>query len=166
MADLLARWGEDPIHPTETAYSQLARALLAMAAEAQPAATAPAVRHAIKRPASPGTEPDNRPQWVRHSSNEVVSSVYRERRDRAGPSGNAGQFGATRPPGHPRGNAGARGHQTGHRHPSGNAGARGFQSGYGGPSGNAGRRTPGGYGGPGGNAGRHAPEGKRFKRGN
>jgi len=167
MADLLARWGEDPIHPTSAAYDQLAKALMAMAADAQPATTAPSVRLAIKRVASPGPTTDNRPQWVRHASNEVVASGFKDRRDRAGPSGNAGQSGSWRSSGNPRGNAGSRGHQRSPRHLSGNAGGRGAQDGdgYGGPSGNAGRRMSDGYGGPSGNAGRHLPEGKRFRRG-
>ena len=152
MAELLARWGDDPIHPTEIAYKQLAEALLNMGADAQPPAQMPA-RANNKRVASPTPLPDNRPQWVRHNSTDVVASRFSDRRDRAGPSGNAGQRDGLWNPGHPRGNAGARGYQRTPRHLSGNAGVRGGYSGH------------SGSGGQSGNAGRHEPAGKRYRRG-
>ena len=126
IGDLLRLWGNDPVHPTDAAYAQLAESLKDKICSKLSTVPARAPERERRRRPSPDG-PDRRISWVRESNTEVSRA--------AGPSGNAGQrFQCNRFGGYQRsagsgmrGNAGLRGG------PSGNAGPRG------GPSGNAGR---------------------------
>jgi len=127
MGDLLKMWGNDPVHPSEAAYAQLAESLKDKISSKLSTTPSRAPEREKRRRQSPDM-PDRRISWVKESSTEVSRT--------AGPSGNAGQ----RSYGHNSG-GGQRSVWSGSR---GNAGLRG------GPSGNAGPR-----GGFSGNAGRH-----------
>ena len=75
VGELMRLWGPDPVHPTETAYDQLADALLGKVAMAgrerkgSNSSTLEAPPGTKKRKRSPSV--DRRPSWIRESVTEV-----------------------------------------------------------------------------------------------